>query len=86
MILAQFSHWLLERLMRKRAERHAGCRIDLARLRTDPEYASAIRTLAQFTLDEELRVLGASGAGPVEMPAAPPASALVLPFRRQIPA
>ena len=59
-MIAELSRRLLQRLMRSRAERHSGCRIDLARLRTDPEYASAIRALAQFTLDEELRTLGAA--------------------------
>lgn len=82
MLAVRFSSWLLQRLMRKRAERHAGCRIDLARLRTDPEYASAIRTLAQFTLDEELRVLGARSAAQAEVPSA---GAMVLPFRRHAP-
>ena len=58
-MIAAFSRRMLHRLMHKRAERHAGCRIDAARLKVDPEYASAIRALARFTLDEELRTLGA---------------------------
>lgn len=79
------SRFLLMRLMKHRAERHSGCRIDLERLRRDPEYASAIRTLARFTLDEELGSLGAL----IEhepIPAPPPFAvgpgATVLPFRR----
>lgn len=51
------SHKLMLRLMKSRAEKHSGCRIDVARLAADPEYASAIRTLAQFTLDRELHVI-----------------------------
>jgi hypothetical protein len=80
--------------MHKRAERHAGCRIDVARLRVDPEYASAIRALARFTLDEELRILGAlvefesvgqeAGTAPLAPPQKSESSALVLPFRRPI--
>ena len=58
-MIAAFSRRMLHKLMHKRAERHAGCRIDAARLKVDPEYASAIRALARFTLDEELRTLGA---------------------------
>lgn len=84
-MIAALSHRLMLRLMRSRAERHSGCRIDLARLRTDPEYASAIRALAQFTLDEELRALGASAV--IEPSAAgsePLAMATILPFRRPV--
>jgi len=51
------SRKLMLRLMKSRAEKHSGCRIDVARLATDPEYASAIRALAQFTLDEELHAI-----------------------------
>ncbi len=85
---------MLFRLMHKRAERHAGCSIDTARLKVDPEYASAIRALARFTLDEELRTLGAivdhesSAAAAAAAIAAAHTSAAVrgariLPFRRQ---
>ena len=52
------SRKLMLRLMKSRAEKHSGCRIDVARLATDPEYASAIRALALFTLDEELHAIG----------------------------
>jgi hypothetical protein len=73
-------------LMKSRAERHSGCRIDVERLRNDPEYASAIRTLAQFTLDEELSALGAIPMGMVERHVPPPPPlATVLPFRRHAP-
>ena len=58
-MIAALSRWMLLLLMRSRAERHSGCRIDVARVAIDPEYASAIRTLAQFTLDEELSAIGA---------------------------
>lgn len=51
------SRKMMLRLMKSRAEKHSGCRIDVARLATDPEYASAIRVLAQFTLDEELHAI-----------------------------
>ena len=51
------SRKLMLRLMKSRAEKHSGCRIDVARLATDPEYASAIRALAQFTLDHELHAI-----------------------------
>lgn len=97
-MFAAFSRRMLFSLMHKRAERHAGCRIDAARLKVDPEYASAIRTLARFTLDEELRTLGApiereslgfsTGFTPVDaMPAeAARTGATVLPFRREISA
>jgi len=95
-MIAAFSRRLLYRLMHKRAERHAGCRIDVARLRVDPEYASAIRALARFTLDEELRILGAmiecesvrreAGTASVAPARKAESSALVLPFRRPIQA
>ncbi|MBL8377963.1 MAG: hypothetical protein JNM79_08850 [Burkholderiales bacterium] len=58
-MIERLSNWLLLRLMKHRAERHSGCSIDLLRLRSDPEYADAIRMLAQFTLDSELRAMGA---------------------------
>jgi hypothetical protein len=97
-MIAAFSRRMLHKLMHKRAERHAGCRIDAERLKVDPEYASAIRALARFTLDEELRTLGAMiereslggtiGDKPVH--AAPGhaegSGALVIPFRRQVQA
>ncbi len=51
------SRKMMLRLMKSRAEKHSGCRIDVARLAIDPEYASAIRVLAQFTLDEELHAV-----------------------------
>ncbi len=51
------SRKLMLRLMKSRAEKHSGCRIDTARLATDPEYASAIRALARFTLDHELHAI-----------------------------
>ena len=95
-MIAALSRWMLLLLMRSRAERHSGCRIDVARVAIDPEYASAIRTLAQFTLDEELsaigalagRIKGGGKASPNFTPdSTPPAQAgpiaLVLPFRRQ---
>jgi hypothetical protein len=97
-MIAALSRRMLFGLMHKRAERHAGCRIDAARLKVDPEYASAIRALARFTLDEELRTLGApiereslgftSGSTPVDpIPAEDTGTgAMVLPFRRQITA
>ena len=79
------SRFLFMHLMKHRAERHSGCRIDIDRLRRDPEYASAIRTLARFTLDEELGSLGAL----IEHEPVPPlpafgaaSSATILPFRR----
>jgi hypothetical protein len=97
-MFAAFSRRMLFSLMHKRAERHAGCRIDAARLKVDPEYASAIRTLARFTLDEELRTLGApiereslgfstgfTPADPIPAEAAG-TGAMVLPFRRQFTA
>lgn len=94
-MIAAFTRRLLYRLMHKRAERHAGCRIDVARLRVDPEYASAIRALARFTLDEELRLLGAmieseslrettSTSAPVGRQ--PATGARILPFRRPLQA
>jgi hypothetical protein len=78
------SRWMLTLLLKRRAERHSGCRIDVARLRTDPEYASAIRVLAQFTLDAELESLGAlAGTGRGGPPAARSIlTADVLPLRR----
>jgi len=93
-MIAALSRRMLFRLMHKRAERHAGCRIDAARLKVDPEYASAIRALARFTLDEELRTLGAPiereflGFTPDDpIPAKDTGTgAMVLPFRRQITA
>ena len=97
-MIAALSRRMLFKLMHKRAERHAGCRIDAARLKVDPEYASAIRALARFTLDEELRTLGApiereslgtsaAVAAPALLPAdASGTGALVLPFRRQVSA
>ena len=95
-MIAALSRWMLLLLMRSRAERHSGCRIDVARVATDPEYASAIRALAQFTLDEELSTIGAL-AGRIKgsckappnfapdgaTPARTGSGALVLPFRRQ---
>ena len=57
-MFSTLSRKLMLRLMRSRAEKHSGCRIDVARLASDPEYASAIRALARFTLDEELRAIG----------------------------
>lgn len=57
-MFSSLSRKMMLRLMRSRAEKHSGCRIDVARLATDPEYASAIRALASFTLDEELRAIG----------------------------
>lgn len=88
-MFAKLSRRLLMSLMHKRAEQHAGCNIDIARLRRDPEYAAAIRTLARFTLDAELRSLGAvvdyeiseSMLARAEE-SAPQTSAMVLPFRR----
>jgi hypothetical protein len=93
-MLAALSRRLLLRMMHKRAERHAGCRIDTARLMVDPEYASAIRTLARFTLDEELRAMGAivdcvesraaaSAAVAAAHANSPRTGARILPFRRQ---
>lgn len=93
-MIAAFSRRMLFRLMHKRAERHAGCCIDVARLKVDPEYASAIRALARFTLDEELRTLGAivdhessAATAAAAIAAAHGSSAVrgarVLPFRRQ---
>ena len=57
-MFSTLSRKMMLRLMQSRAEKHSGCRIDVARLATDPEYASAIRTLARFTLDAELRAIG----------------------------
>ena len=57
-MFSTLSRKLMLRLMRSRAEKPSGCRIDVARLSSDPEYASAIRALARFTLDEELRAIG----------------------------
>ena len=96
-MIAALSRWMLLSLMRNRAERHSGCRIDVARVVIDPEYASAIRVLAQFTLDEELSAIGAlagriKGGGKAApnftpdsttTPAQAGPTALVLPFRRQ---
>jgi hypothetical protein len=56
-MLPALSRWMMLRLMRSRAEKHSGCPIDVERLARDPEYASAIRALAQFTLDEELQAI-----------------------------
>ena len=93
-MIAELSRRMLYRLMHKRAERHAGCRIDVKRLVRDHEYANAIRALAQFTLDEELRTLGAIVDSEASAKAAATAvaaahaksatrGAMVLPFRRQ---
>jgi hypothetical protein len=56
-MMPALSRWMMLRLMRSRAEKHSGCPIDVRRLADDPEYASAIRALAQFTLDEELQAI-----------------------------
>ena len=85
-MFSNLSRRLTLSLMKSRAERHSGCRIDVERLRNDPEYASAIRTLAQFTLDEELSALGAISAWTADRAAPPPPPmATVLPFRRHAP-
>lgn len=85
-MIERLSRWLTLHLMKHRAERHSGCNIDLARLRSDPEYAGAIRMLAQFTLESELRALGAlSAVNPSPAPelhGSDARNAQVIPLRR----